>query len=342
MFSQKSSMKKNILLITVTLALALSWVGCNKAGKLDKASTFEAPSGPMELKLKWPVGERVVQNFDMKMNMEISVPNQPGPIKQDMNMGQKYALSVLNETADGGREVELEFLSARIMMVMGGKTMMEYDSTQKPSKDGKGPMTTEFQKTFQQIIGSKIQYFLDASNHVERIEGVDALVNRLTTGGPGDATSGIKSMFNEGYFKQIIGDNRYLPSKPVQPGDTWPVQLDMPMGGLGTMEMNYNFTFQNWERHGKRTCARLEFQGTVKTKPDQNSKPAGMTMTIQDGNVSGVSWFDPELGTTIETTLNQDIKMTMTINMNQHGKAITQTMTNVMNQTISMKLDSVK
>jgi hypothetical protein len=335
-------MKKHVLLTIVTLALSLSWVGCNKSGKLDTASKFTAPAGPVELKLKWPVGERVVQNIDMKINMEISMPNQPGSMKQDMNMGQKYALSVLKETAAGGREVELEFLSTRMTMAMGGKTMMDYDSTQKPSNDRKDPLTTAFQKTFQNIIGSKIQYFLDASNHVERIEGVDALVSRLTTGGRGDPTAGIKSMFNEGYLKQMVGDSRYMPSKPVQPGDTWPVQLDISMGELGTMEMNYNFTFQSWEQHGKRNCARLEFQGTVKTKPDQNSKPAGMTMNIQDGTSSGIAWFDPELGIVIETTINQDIKMTMTMPMNQRGKAINQTMTNIMSQAITVKLDSVK
>ena len=335
-------MKKNVLLTIVTLALSLSWVGCNKSGKLDTASKFTAPAGPVELKLKWPVGERVVQNIDMKINMEISMPNQPGSMKQDMNMGQKYALSVLKETAAGGREVELEFLSTRMTMAMGGKTMMDYDSTQKPSNDRKDPLTTAFQKTFQNIIGSKIQYFLDASNHVERIEGVDALVSRLTTGGRGDPTAGIKSMFNEGYLKQMVGDSRYMPSKPVQPGDTWPVQLDISMGDLGAMMMDYTFTFQSWEQHVKRTCARLEFQGTFKNKPDQNSKPAGMTMTIQDGNSSGVSWFDPELGIIIETTINQDIKMTMTVPMNLRGKAITQTMTNIMSQVITVKLDSVK
>ena len=335
-------MKKHILLITVTLALGLSWVGCNKSGKLDTVSKFTAPAGPVELKLKWPVGERVVQKIDMKMNVEISVPNQPSSSKQDMTMGQDYALSVLKETADGGHEVEMEFLSMRMKMDQGGKTAIDYDSTKKPSNDRKDPTTATFQKTFQNLIGSKIQYFLDASNHVERIEGVDALVNRLTTSGQGDATAGVKSMFNEGYLKQMIGDSRYLPSKPVQPGDTWPIKIDIAMGDLGTMEMNYDFTFQSWEQHGKRNCARLEFQGTFKNKPDQNSKPAGMTMTIQDGNSSGISWFDPELGIIVETTVNQDIKMTMTITMSQRGKTITQTMTNIMSQAITVKLDSVK
>jgi hypothetical protein len=73
-FIPKFHMNKNILLITVALALSLSGVGCNKSGKLDKGSTFKATSGPVELKLKWPVGQRVVQSFDMKQSAEISIP----------------------------------------------------------------------------------------------------------------------------------------------------------------------------------------------------------------------------------------------------------------------------
>jgi len=336
-------MKKHVLLITVTLALGLSGVGCNKSGKLNTASKFKPPSGPMELKVKWPAGEHIVQNLDFKQSSEISMPNQPTPIKQDMTMGQGYALSVLKANADGGHEVEMEFLSILMKMDMGGNTMVDYDSGKKSPGDSTNLMAVMFQK----IIGAKLQYFMDASNRVERIEGVDALVDRLTSSGPADMTTGIKSMFNEGYFKQIMDSSRYLPSKPVQPGDTWPVQLEIPMGPIGTMEMNYTVTFQSWEQHGKRTCARLEFEGTLKSKPDSNSKPAGMTMTISDGNASGVSWFDPELGTIIETTANQDMKMNMTMTMpaNPRGNTAagkTQTFTSLMKQVVTVKLESVK
>jgi len=335
-------MKKNILLITVTLALGLSGVGCNKSGKLNTTSKFTAPAGAMEFKLKWPVGERIVQSLDFKVTSEMTVPNQPAPIKQDITMGQEYGLTVLKENADGGHEVEMEFLSVRMMMNMGGKPMMNYDSAKKSSGDSTNPVAAMFQK----IIGAKIQYFMDASNRVERIEGVDALVGRLTTGGPADMTTGLKSMFNEGYFKQIMDSSRYLPSKPVQPGDTWPVQMEIAMGPLGTMQMDYTITFQSWEQHGKRTCARLEFQGTVNSKPDSNSKPAGMTMSISDGNTSGVSWFDPELGMVIDTTANQDMKMNMTMPVNPRGNTAaagkTQTITSIMKQEITIKLESVK
>src|SRR5664280_517468 len=117
-------MNKKTLLIAVALTLSLSWVGCNKSGKLDTKSEFKAPSGPVELKLKWPQGECVVMDTEMKQNMEIFLPNQPGSMKQDMTMGQKYGLTVLKETPDGGHEVEMEYLSARMELTMKGKTML--------------------------------------------------------------------------------------------------------------------------------------------------------------------------------------------------------------------------
>jgi len=325
-------MNKNTLLIAVALTLSLSWVGCNKSGKLDTVSTFKAPSGPVELKLKWPLGERVVMNMDMKQNMEIFMPNQPGSRKQDMTLGQKYGLTVLKETPDGGHEVEMEYLSTRMAMEMGGKKLLDYDSDKKPGSDKANPI--------------KIQYFLDASNEVERIEGVDELMNRMSTGGK--SNPGVEmfksSMFSKDHFKQMMAANRFMPPKPVQPGDTWPVKQNYDMGPLGTLVMDFDCTLQGWEMHGKRNCARIEFQGTAKSTPGTNANPTGMSMTILDGNFSGVSWFDPELGITIDMTMNQDMKMAMTIPMNGRGNAAahTQTMTNIMSQVITMKLDSVK
>jgi Family of unknown function (DUF6263) len=334
-------MNKNLPLIATTLALSLSWMGCNKSGKLAERSISPPPSGRVELKLKWPKDERVVQDMDMKQDMEFSIPGQPAPMKQDMTMGQEYGLTVLSETPDGGHEVEMEFLNARMSMKMGDKTMMDYDSDKKAAADKPNPVADMFGK----IVGSKIRFFLDASNEVARIEGVDDLVTRLSAGGQAAALAPLRSMFSEGYFKQMMSANRFMPPNAVQPGDTWPVQVEFPMATMGVMVMDYTFTFQSWEMHGKRNCARLEFQGTITTKPDPTAKPAGLSISIQDGSSSGVSWFDPEIGKTIDTTMNQDMKMVIKM-PNPRAKPGTpgqmQSITNQMNQAITIKLVSVK
>jgi hypothetical protein len=336
-----TTMNKNLILIVTALALSLPWVGCNKAGKLAQPSAFKSPAGPVVLKLKWPQGERILQDMDMKQNMEISMPGQPGPMKQDMTMGQEYGLTVLKENPDGGHEVEMEFLSARMGMTMGGKTLLDYDSTKQSSAD----KTNSVADMFGKIVGFKIQFFLNASNEVERMEGVQTLVNRLSSGGQADALAPLKStMFSEDRFKQMMSANRFMPPKAVQPGDTWPVKQSFQMGALGTMVIDFNCTFRSWEMHGKRNCARIEFQGTINSTPDTDANPAGMSIT--DGNSSGVSWFDPELGITIDTTMNQDMKMVMNIPMNPRGNpgaaGQMQTITNQMNQVITVKLVSVK
>lgn len=334
-------MNKNLLLLAAAVALLLPGMGCNKSGKLAQPSTFKAPSGPVELKLKWPVGERIEQDMDMKQTMEMTLPGQAGPMKQEMTMGQAYGLTVLQATPDGGHEVEMDFLSARMGASMGGKKTLDYDSAKKVTTDKPNPVADVFGK----IVGSKIRLFLDASNAVERVEGMDDMMSRVAAGGNSAVTASLKSMYSEGYFKEMMSANRFMPPDAVQPGDTWPVQLEYPIAAMGTIVLDYTFTFQSWEMHGKRNCARLEFSGTISTKPDANPKPSAMSITILDGNSSGVSWFDPELGKTIDTKMNQDMKMVIQMPMPSRGKPGAtlrmQSITNQMNQVITIKLASV-
>ncbi len=331
-------MNKKIFLITATLAAGL-WVGCNKAGKLDQASTFKPPSGPVELKVKWPMGERVVQSFSLKQSSEVTVPNQPNPIQQDITLVQQYGLTVQKENPDGSHEVEMEFLGVQMTMTMNGKSMVNFDSAKK-SEAKADPMASMFEK----VVGAKIHYFLDASNHVDRVEGIDALLSRIgSSGGPVDPSTSLKSMFSESYFKQIMDSSRYLPSKPVQPGDTWPVKMEFEAAPLGTLELDYTVAFQSWEQHGKRTCARLEVQGTIKSEGDSNAKVAGMSVSLSDGTTAGVSWFDPELGMIIDSTANQDMKINMVMPARSRTpNAKPQTITSITKQEISLKLESVK
>ncbi|MGD1083433.1 MAG: DUF6263 family protein [Verrucomicrobiota bacterium] len=335
-------MNKNLFLIAAALALALPWAGCGKSDKLNKPSAFATPSGPVELKLKWPPGERIVQDMDMKQSMELTVPGQPAPIQEDMTLGQGFGMTVLKENPDGGHEVEMEFLSARMGMTSGGATVLDYDSAKKPPADKANSVADMFGK----IVGSKIRFFLNASSGVERMEGVEELVNRLSSGGPADQFATLKSMFSESYFKELMSHYRILPPKPAQPGDTWPVQYEVPMANMGILVMNYNVTLKGWETHEQRNCARLEFQGTLKAKPDPAAKPADMSVSNLEGTTSGVSWFDPELGMTIGASMTQDMTMVMKIPMNPNGTAgaagETQSITNQMRQDMTVKLVSVK
>jgi hypothetical protein len=335
--SRLKPMNRNIFLIVSALTSSLVLAGCNKAGKLSQPSTEKTPpTGPVQLVQKWTDGEQIVKHIDMKMNMEINVPNQPEPVKQDITLGEKYGLTV--SKADSGSKVEMEFLSLRMDSSQAGRTNFTYDSEAK-AKDRGAPAIA---KGLGNIIGVKLDFFLNATNGIDRIEGVDTLMNRLAAGGPAMNNSGIKNMFNKGNLQQMIGAKEYLPSHPVQPGDKWAGQVETDSGEMGSLTVSANVTFAQWEKHGPRMCARLEFDGTFKGKPNEHPNPSGMSMTIQDGTTSGVSWFDPELGTVIDSDANQDLTMSMTIPMQVGGKTTRQTMKMLMHQVLNVKLDSVK
>jgi serine/threonine protein kinase len=285
--------------------------------KLNQPSTFTPAAGPVELKLKWPpVGERLVVDIETKRNGEYLNPGQPAPQKEELTLEKKFGLTVLKATPGGGHEVELEFLSRRERIALGGKRVVDYDSTEKSSALGPNSLADLYGK----VVGSKIRYFLNASNEVERMEGVDELEQRLSSGASADTSAFSRIQFSEGYLKQMMnGLHCFLPPKAVQPGDTWPFQMEIAMSPLGTVNMDYTVTFQNWEQHWKRNCARLEFQSTVKTKPDPNSNPAGTSVSSFEGTISGVAWFDPEPGMIIETAANNDMKMVINMPINPSG-----------------------
>lgn len=170
------------------------------------------------------------------------------------------------------------------------------------------------------------------------------MVDRLAADGKDQSLASLKTMFGEGFFKQVMSANLMMPQKPVEPGDSWPVEIEVPMEGVGTLMVNYTYTFQNWERHGQRMCARLNHQGTVTTKPGSAATAAGFSMDIQDGDSTGTTWFDPDLGIAIDATATQNFKMLMQVPVPSPGgkPPRMQSIKNDMQQVMSVKLVSVK
>jgi len=148
-----------------------------------------------------------------------------------------------------------------------------------------------------------------ADNEVVRMEGVDELEKRLSSGVPTNALAFSRIPFSEAYLKEMMnGLHQYLPRQAVRPGDTWPFQMDMAMSPLGTVTTDYTVTFQSWEQHWKRNCARLEIRSTVKPKPIE-SQMRGISVSSFEGTGSGCGLVRPGTGMIIETTGNNDMKM---------------------------------
>jgi hypothetical protein len=282
--------------------------GCKKSEQVDSGGVSpgaekSAPgkSGPsVELKVKWPVGNRYVYRMDIEQTVSTKMPQMPKPMRQDISMGQTYALSVLTETNNGGRQLELEFLSQELEVKMGEQTLMSFDSKGDASADKQNPLAAPYRR----MIGSRLTIVVDSDNKVESVQGFDEWMEMVTSNSPPEAKGMISGMYSEDYVKQIADYTKWLPPKPVAIGDKWPSKVEVPAGPMGKLLLEMNSTFKGWEEHDKRRCAMIESSGSLKTLPGQQAGPMGK-MSFEDGKLNGTSWFDPELGALIETVADQ-------------------------------------
>ena len=331
---------------------------------------FKPPAGPVELKQKWPLGACIVREMDMKQSSEIHTPGKADPMKAELSLTSQYAYTVVAELPQEGREVELQHLNFRLESDSDGY-LWRYDSTRSSAADH-----TEIAKVFKTILRAKVRYILDASNQVERMEGLDELLNRLNlyegarlkpgmtwdnqaldkvlsrlqtgTRQPLDyAAWGLKRMFNEDYFKGKL-DPSYFPGRAVQPGDTWTFSLESRKNQRSFLNVNIarecTVTFRSWEMRGDRLCARLDFHGIEKTSPQARSETARTISPVAEGIFSGVTWFDPELGRGIEANVSRDFKVTSNkiATPVSLAKPLLQPATDYHHQRITEKLLSVK
>ncbi len=152
----------------------------------------------------------------MKQNMSISIPGQPNPIKQDMTMGQEYGLTVVKVRALPRQRQppnqEMEFLNARVGMTMGGKTMLDYDSTKKSTDKA----TKSVGDIFSKIVGAKIQFFLSPSNEVDRMQGVEELTQRPASASKDPQLGYLKGMYGEGHL-QADDEPLQIPAQSSRP-----------------------------------------------------------------------------------------------------------------------------
>ena len=296
--------------------LSVLFVGCSKTGPGDERASANPSSesqipdpDALDFQFKWPVGKRYIYRTDMSYEGELGVAGQQ--IKQEMSQIQEYALSIMAETPDGGCEIEFEFLTLKLDLEFGAPTgpfKMNFDS--KASKIQPNRSLNPMLTGFQDILGHKMKLFLSPENEVERIEGRDEIVAKLVSELPQQIAQMLKSMYSAEMINRLVAPPG-LPGRPVKPGDTWPVQFDESLGPIGVLMADSQYQFQNQEPHEGRDCAVLVFSGTMRSRPAAEPGMIGGMVKITNGESFGKTWFDPESGRFIDTSVQQS----MTINI---------------------------
>src|SRR5436190_6016710 len=249
--------------VWILLAALLICAGCKKSGtpaagsKGDASESVTKDNDPVTLKVKWPMGNRYTQRMEVVGDSETRMPQMPKPMAQKINLNQEYNVTVVGQQPKSGPELELEFESTEMDVNVNGKPVVNLDTKAEAGAAETDPMLAGFR----QVVGSKIKFFLNESNLVEKVEGVKEFLAKATGASNPQARATMQGMFNEDYFKQMVDFQRGLPAKPVKAGDSWPVKMDLTAPVLGKMNIDMNYTFTGWQQREKRQCAAIDLAG---------------------------------------------------------------------------------
>jgi hypothetical protein len=323
----------NLMNKTVTLLSLLAVAGgvllsgCSKpkkpatsssGGNADTSAAAATADGPVDMKIKWAVGKTFAMRMDLDQGTEMKVPNQPDPVKQQVKLTQNFNLSALNKLDNGGWELQLEFESENMDVSANGRSVMSFDSNDNPAQETNNPAAA----ILRAMVGARLQYFTDASGKVEKLGGMDDLMKRISSVGTPQQRNMFQQMFSEDTLKRYGSFSEALPNRIVNIGESWSQKNDI-VSTIGTLTLDMNYTFKNWEQHGERKCAHVDATGTITSKTISAAN-VGAAVEVQNGKITGDYWFDPELGMIVDVHNNQDMTLKITTRQQNLSQQLSQ------------------
>jgi hypothetical protein len=308
---------KTTPLALVGLALVLLAAGCKKSpadlAPKEPPITGHPNDPPVALKAEWKPGNRFSVHVETSQSAQMNFGRQP-TVQENLTV-QDYLLTVTNAD-EGRRGLEMEMQTLMIQARMGEQDVIQFDSLNKAA-----PNTGLGVTLLPKLIGGRIFFLVDSNNSVLKVEGIQELFDRAQGGeATGLAarrqewTSGVLGrIYNADYFKQMV-DVGSLPAGVVRIGDHWTREQEIDVGLVGRVVATLTNTLRGWQQHDGRKCARIEINGSLAMKNERSAVLLALfDAKLQDGRVSGKSWFDPVAGLPRETVLEQSCNIVGTL-----------------------------
>jgi RNA polymerase sigma factor (sigma-70 family) len=264
------------------------------------AADSALPGGAAEMRINWRVGKKYEMRVEFKQSTETPLPNQPQPMKSDVNFTMNYNISALKAIDNGGRQLELEFINETLNVLQGGVNVMSFDSAD-TSAATPNPARA--------MIGARVEYFTDADGKVEKVEGVDELMQRIDPTGKSPMLAAFKDIFTEESLKRYVSYDDLMPNRTIPVGQGWKLKKDIP-SPVGQLAVEMKYTFKNWMQHDDHQCAHIEATGVFSSK--DASAASGALMEVKNGKVSGDLWFAPDLGMIVDLSTDQTSTLKIT------------------------------
>lgn len=241
-----------------------------------------------------------VQGLDVGQNQEQTFYFKFEPVKQE---GDKW---VVKQTIEGVK-----------MKIDIAGSPVTYDSTTEATGGGTNTALSEF---FKALKGSQFTLTIAKDMTVEKVEGRDEFVKKLTA-----ANKQLEGLLNkilgEEALKQMADPSfGVVPKEPKKVGDKWTRTVKLPLGPLGSYENNYNFTYAKQTGDNAEIDVTVELKYTPPTDPGADTLPfkikgGKIEQTKDDKSNRGKVLFNTKTGRIESSTVNVMLTGSLTLDI---------------------------
>jgi hypothetical protein len=237
--------------------------------------------------------------YEMTMAMTNNIDQEmmSQKVKIDQKMGMVFTYQVLDVLPSKNFLIEYSITKITMNINVNGQEM-NFDSG---TDDSSNPMNASLKG----LIGNKVKIELTPKGQIERVEGLEEYVKKLSEN-PQLAQS-MQMFSNDNNFKSFIGQSfSYFPENEVKKGDKWTSSFKLP--AMMNMETTMNFEVADIKKD--QIALNVNSDVNINSPIEQQGMKIDMKMT---GTQNGIMTIDPTDGWLRSSDLTQkfDLKMKM-------------------------------
>lgn len=275
----------------VCLGLLLSGLMTISAPSAFGTSQSGASDGQFSLKWKFREGDTfyAMENTTMQQNMSL--------------MGQDIQLKMKTQTVT----------RFRIKEVKKDATVVEMTILQQKMQT-EGPMGGPGGDLGEKLKNVTFTFTVNDKMEVVKFEGYDKFLDAISSEDPMMAAF-LRSILQESVIKQSFGRTFSLaPDKPLSVGQTWQHKDKLPLGPIGTIEVNSRYKLEGVTD----SLARLSISGDLKWTGNDGKMDQALPFKFSEVNIkadkfTGTALFDLQKGRLSNSQMDIDIKGSLVV-----------------------------
>jgi hypothetical protein len=265
------------------------------------------------LRYRWAQGDVAIYRTSLKTISTVSGMPNMGDMTLEQTMTQRIKLLAAAVAPDGSATLHqtTEAVSVEMGTPMG---KVKYDSADPKTADD-NEAAAALRTVFGGMVGTTISITMTASGAIQRIDGIQKVLDKVTQDIPQDRATGpmiqnLKLVLSEEAVRASLEQSfPRLPPQPVKAGDTWTGQIALGSSVIGRISGAQTFTLKTIDGGGVATVA---VALALKQESAPPMGPSGMTVKLGDSKGDGEIEFDVARGRIRKSTMKTDMPSTMT------------------------------